>query len=41
VRALMPASFGAATRDACYVMQQVDSYLLHRRIDALGDRYMR
>jgi hypothetical protein len=39
VRALMPADFGAATLDACYVMQQVDNYLLHRRIDMLGDRW--
>jgi len=39
VRALMPADFGAATQDACYVMQQVDNYLLHRRIDMLGDRW--
>jgi len=36
VRDLMPDVFGAATRDACYVMQQVDTYLLHKRIDALG-----
>jgi hypothetical protein len=36
VRDLMPAVFGAATEDACYVMQQVDNYLLHKRIDALG-----
>jgi hypothetical protein len=41
VRDLMPAVFGAATVDACYVMQQVDNYLLHKRIDALGDRFMR
>jgi len=45
VRALMPAwtqeVFGEATQDACYVMQQVDTYLLHKRIDALGDRCMR
>jgi len=40
VRDLMPAVFGGATRDACYVMQQVDNYLLHKRIDALG-RVMR
>ena len=38
VRALMPAVFGAATVDACYMMQQVDNYLLHKRIDKLGDR---
>ena len=37
VRALMPVRFGAVTEDACYVMQQVDNYLLHKRIDALGD----
>jgi hypothetical protein len=36
VRALMPVRFGAVTEDACYVMQQVDNYLLHKRIDALG-----
>ena len=41
VRDLMPAVFGAATVDACYVMQQLDNYLLHKRIDALGDRVMR
>ena len=45
VCALMPAwtpeVFGAATGDACYVMQQVDNYLLNRRIDALGDRFVR
>ncbi len=41
VRALMPVRFGAVTEDACYVMQQVDNYLLHKRIDALGDRWMR
>jgi len=41
VRALMPERFGAVTEDACYVMQQVDNYLLHKRIDALGDRCMR
>ena len=45
VCALMPAwtpeVFGEATQDACYVMQQVDTYLLHKRIDALGDRWMR
>jgi hypothetical protein len=41
VRDLMPAVFGAATLDACYVMQQVDNYLLNKRIDALGDRWMR
>jgi len=41
VRDLMPAVFEAATVDACYVMQQVDNYLLHKRIDALGDRWMR
>ena len=35
VRSLMPANFGPATRDACYVMQQLDNYVLHRRIDAL------
>jgi hypothetical protein len=37
----MPVRFGAVTEDACYVMQQVDNYLLHKRIDALGDRCMR
>ena len=36
VRALMPACFGTATVDACYVMQQLDNYLLHKRIDAIG-----
>ena len=41
VRALMPVRFGAVTEDACYVMQQLDNYLLHKRIDALGDRVMR
>lgn len=41
VRDLIPAVFDAATVDACYVMQQVDNYLLHKRIDALGDRWMR
>jgi hypothetical protein len=41
VRDLMPAVFDAATVDACYVMQQLDNYLLHKRIDALGDRWMR
>jgi hypothetical protein len=41
VRALMPVRFGAVTEDACYVMQQVDTYLLHKRIDALGDRCLR
>ena len=40
VRDLMPAVFGGATRDACYVMQQVDNYLLHKRIDAVS-RLMR
>jgi hypothetical protein len=38
VRALMPVRFGAVTEDACYVMQQFDNYLLHKRIDALGNR---
>ena len=41
VRELMPDCFRDATRDSCYVMQQVDNYLLHKRIDALGDRWMR
>jgi len=41
VRDLMPAVFPASTRDACYVMQQLDTYLLHKRIDALGERYFR
>ena len=40
VRALMPVRFGAVTEDACYVMQQVDNYLLHKRIDAVS-RLMR
>ena len=40
VRALMPVRFGAVTEDACYVMQQMDTYLLHKRIDTLG-RVMR
>ena len=39
VRALMPVRFGAVTEDACYVMQQVDTYLLHKRIDAMGERW--
>jgi hypothetical protein len=39
VRALMPVRFGAVTEDASYVMQQVDAYLLHKRIDLLGDRW--
>jgi hypothetical protein len=39
VRALMHADFDAATEDACYVMQQLDNYLLHKRIDAMGDRW--
>jgi hypothetical protein len=34
-RALMPDVFQHATRDACYVMQQVDLYLVHKRIDEL------
>ena len=38
LQALMPAVFGAATVDACYVMQQLDNYLLNKRIDAIGDR---
>jgi hypothetical protein len=39
VHALMHADFDAATEDACYVMQQLDNYLLHKRIDAMGDRW--
>jgi hypothetical protein len=38
LRALMPACFGLATRDAGYAMQQLDAYLLNRRIDALHER---
>jgi hypothetical protein len=41
IRALMPVCFSTATRDACYVMQQFDNYLIHQRIDALGDTRMR
>jgi hypothetical protein len=38
---LMPNCFPASTRDACYAMQLFDNYLIHQRIDALGDTRMR
>lgn len=41
IRALMPRCFPAATLDACYALQQFDNYLIHQRIDALGDTRMR
>ena len=41
IRALMPDCFPGSTSDACYVMSLFDNYLIHQRIDALGDRRMR